>query len=348
MQNLILMKSYEKKETGLYGFIDINGNWVIEPTYRDAEEFYYGLAKVSTEFGKYKFINEKNETVLVIDEEERCKVGFRGGLLNVTKEHKEKYIDKNGQVVIGYGITPFRESWFDEHGYLIIEENNKCGVINNKGDIIIKPKYDTILHYSDGVFRAELNGKWGFIDENDNVVIDFKYKSAGKFSEGIADVVTLDNKVGFINKKNEFVIEPKFNAYGKGAITVFSGCSENRILIGEEKLSQIEDGFYDDMLYGYLDKTGEKVIETKFTDGEKFSEGLAMVRDSYVNGEKCGYIDRKGRYVINPVFDLASSFKNNIAHVLYRGQWGYINRNGSWIYKPVGFPFSDCEVWNRE
>jgi len=58
-----------------------------------------------------------------------------------------------------------------------------------------------------------------------------------------------------------------------------------------------------DTRYGYIDKTGNYVIEPKFYGAESFSEGLALV---YEKNKGEGFIDKTGEYVIWPIIHLNS------------------------------------------
>ena len=48
--------------------------------------------------------------------------------------------------------------------------------------------------------------------------------------------------------------------------------------------------------WGYIDKTGEMVVNPQFDSAEKFCQGLAEV----TIGSKTGYINKAGKYVWNP------------------------------------------------
>ncbi|MBP5241278.1 MAG: WG repeat-containing protein, partial [Bacteroidales bacterium] len=48
--------------------------------------------------------------------------------------------------------------------------------------------------------------------------------------------------------------------------------------------------------WGFMDKTGNVVIEPQFTEAGDFSEGLAKVSVDW----KWGYIDQTGKFVIKP------------------------------------------------
>ncbi|EAL1455719.1 WG repeat-containing protein, partial [Campylobacter coli] len=60
---------------------------------------------------------------------------------------------------------------------------------------------------------VELNGKWGFIDKNGEFAIKPKFDDIWDFSEGLAKV-KLNGKYGFIDKNGDFVIKPKFDDIG--------------------------------------------------------------------------------------------------------------------------------------
>lgn len=62
---------------------------------------------------------------------------------------------------------------------------------------------------------------------------------------------------------------------------------------------------------GYIDKSGEFVIEPQFSRAGYFSEGLAAV---HVGG-KYGYIDKTGEMKIKPRYDIAISFHEGLAEV---------------------------------
>jgi len=62
-----------------------------------------------------------------------------------------------------------------------------------------------------------------------------------------------------------------------------------------------------------------------------FSEGMAPVR---IDG-KWGYIDKTGNTVINPQFEEANAFHEDLAAVKQNGKWGYIDKTGNIAIKPI-------------
>lgn len=65
--------------------------------------------------------------------------------------------------------------------------------------------------------------------------------------------------------------------------------------------------------FGFIDETGQKIVEPIYTDAGDVCEGLALVIE---NGEKFGFIDAStGREVIKPQFLSAWNFSENLAQV---------------------------------
>lgn len=95
------------------------------------------------------------------------------------------------------------------------------------------------------------------------------------------------------------------------------------------KISNHLDSKY---VYGYIDKTGQEVIEPQFYHSGDFHEGLAYACTKLVN--KCGYIDKTGSFVVSPQFDNANDFSEGLASVEKGNLWGYINKNGDFVIKP--------------
>ncbi|HEY5522092.1 MAG TPA: WG repeat-containing protein, partial [Desulfuromonadaceae bacterium] len=63
----------------------------------------------------------------------------------------------------------------------------------------------------------------------------------------------------------------------------------------------------DTNMWGYIDETGDYVIEPQFGDAGNFAaNGLAAVQDA--ESQLYGYIDKTGDYVIEPQFYKARDF----------------------------------------
>lgn len=84
---------------------------------------------------------------------------------------------------------------------------------------------------------------------------------------------------------------------------------------------------------GFINSTGQVVIEPTFLTAGEFSEGLASAR---INGTY-GYIDETGKFVIQPQFDYATPFSEGLAVVYKDGQPFFINKQGQKSFQ-INFP----------
>src|ERR1039457_1334852 len=102
--------------------------------------------------------------------------------------------------------------------------------------------------------------------------------------------------------------------------------------------------------WGFVNKSGETVINPQFDRAEIFAEGLAPVKMG-----RWGYVDPAGKIAINPQFDRADGFSEGLAAVRMGGggpapfddprpwspwhgggggRYGYINTDGKYIINP--------------
>lgn len=122
----------------LWGFIDKNGNWAIEPKFKLANTFNNGKAKVLLR-NNFDYI-DKNGKIL---EEE---LNFSEGLAIIEQNGKYVFVDKNNNIAI--------EDKFDyasnfENGLAKVWQKNELYYINQKGEkihSILKPTlYEKLL-----------------------------------------------------------------------------------------------------------------------------------------------------------------------------------------------------------
>jgi len=188
------LAAVQKKEK--YGYIDKNGKIVIDYQFDSAGEFISGIACVKNS-NKYGYI-DKTGTLISdwYDEGDP----LEKGLAKVVKDNKYAFIDMKGKLVTIWYDNVDR---FYSNKYLVVEKNNKKGVIDTTGAEVIKCEYDDINYASLSDFEliAVKKNKWGYINSSLMIVIPFKYDAAQAFSEGFAAVCQND-KWAVINEKD--------------------------------------------------------------------------------------------------------------------------------------------------
>ncbi len=82
--------------------------------------------------------------------------------------------------------------------------------------------------------------------------------------------------------------------------------------------------------WGFINQTGDVVIETQFDWAGEFTNGLALVRQDGLYG----YVRRNGEVAIEPQFEDAWHFSEGLAPVQIDGRWGYIDEDGEIAVDP--------------
>ncbi|HEY0091861.1 MAG TPA: WG repeat-containing protein, partial [Flavobacterium sp.] len=133
--------TYAKKKDRV-GFIDLKGNWVIEPKFDKAKAFVNNIAPVAVG-KKWGYINKEGSFVIEPKFED-AEIFSADGLAPV-KEKNWGFIDKSGKMVIPtqYGITAgglfsmFKE---DEKGFVDgiarVKNDKLWGFINKEGQVL--------------------------------------------------------------------------------------------------------------------------------------------------------------------------------------------------------------------
>lgn len=269
---------------GKFGFINRQGNVVIEAKFDDAENFSEGFALVSFN-GMKGFIDETGKLAIVLKDFEVIN-GFTDGLArgNMTagSPYTKGYVDKSGKLVIdtkASGACEFSEG-------LACVQTGKWGFIDSSGQFVIKPQFDEVSYFREGLAAVTFwddskasRHKQGYLDKTGKVVIKPQYDVAQPFSEGLAAVGVMngdDYLFGFIDKAGAMVIKPQF----EWTYTFHEGLAAVQV----------------SKKWGFVDKSGSMAIGPKFDKAERFSEGLAAV----AVGGKWGYIDKTGKYIWQP------------------------------------------------
>ena len=212
----------------------------------------------------------------------------------------------------------------------VITQQDKSGYIDNRGRILIDPKFDEADPFSEGMALIKLDWKFGFIDQTGRIVIPPQFISARSFHHGLARVMIYVNdalKTGYIDKTGRWIVPAQFTVgddFSEGRAVIGVGGSvhrgKGRALLSEGPIK-----------YNFIDVNGT-VISKQYFDGAglNFSEGLLAVK---VNG-LWGYVNSSGDMVIAPQFDDAAEFSEGLAAVAINFRWGYINKTGKFVIAP--------------
>lgn len=165
----------EKISIPKYGFIDRNGNLVIEHRFDFAYPFSEGLAHVWID-GKSGFIDKTGEYVVNPNFDDAA--SFSEGLASVR-----------------FG------DW----------ENGKYGYIDKAGQMVIEDeRFCDCKSFVEGLAAVRVDRRrleWGFIDKTGQMVIAQQFESFSGFHNGLCRVTWNDDTEGYINRSGEVVFK---------------------------------------------------------------------------------------------------------------------------------------------
>ncbi len=249
----------------------------------------------------------------------KCSKKLYPALKNTKNGSIYGYINNKGEIVIQPKFDLAYD--FNDNCLAIINENNKNGIIDLKGEYKVYPIYDSISPFKEdrAVFIKE--GSMGIMDEEGNVITKKSYGIVGYFNDGravVGDSKSGDYKYGYIDRNGKEIIHLKY---------------ENA------------DNFKDDIAlvkvkdyeYSLIDKDGKILNSYKYYFVSQYGDGVMMFSETPEGAY--GYIDEEGNKIIKPIFTSASEFVDGIAIVSteenYNGPYGVINKKGEYILNPI-------------
>ena len=136
---------------GIWGFIDYEGNTVIEPKYAEVRSFSQdGIAAVRNKFSSnWSFIDVES---------------------NIVMENKFRFEDAD---TFSEGLCPIclktrNEFLLEYSGDELI--NDRWGFIDQHGDLKINPIFDKVDKFKNGVAKVYSNGKFSYINQSGEFV----------------------------------------------------------------------------------------------------------------------------------------------------------------------------------
>ena len=341
------------KKDGKYGYIDVNGNVVLNFEYDHAEDFIGKVCRVKKD-GKYYTLYDNGNEIKQLDYEiidleypthrdtvfkdgmavvrkdgkygyidENMKIvidfqydeayEFSEGLARVKKDNKEYFIDKTEKIVIDMNGTKPLAKTFSD-GLLPTYYKEKHFFINKSGKIVSK-SYDDVYDCSDGMAMVKNGDKYGFVDNTGKLVIDLIYEfGTGYFQNGYA-VAIKNKKYGLIDKTGEVIIDFKYDYLSQSTNALYYATKD------EKKI--------------YIDKN-----ENVYTSVVGCDNGWTKCSKD----GKAGFLDEKGDIAIKFELDYAGTFHDGITCARKDGKFGVIDLKGQ--FKAAEQEIEDC--WSTQ
>lgn len=214
--------------------------------------------------------------------------------------------------------------------YFTIYTDNKWGVINSKGDTIVKPEYDEAViipdstkdlflctydvNYIDGSFKAKAINSKGeeVVTGYDTVQALENYdKNNNLWYEADMLLVSRDGKYGLVDFKGKELLKCEYDS-----IEALKGVKGSILVAKDGK-------------YGLVDKIGATIIEINY-------KAIKPISDQFENGyivtgsnNKMGVISRDGKVAVEAKYDDVQAVYGNGKYVVKEsGKWEIIDSEG--------------------
>ena len=296
---------------GKMGFIDKSGNVVVPIRYESAELFLGGLAVVEKD-DLYGAVNRQGSVVIPFKYEELG--DFTDQLTYAVLEDEVGYIDKKGRTIVPFQYdfgTSFRD------GFAKVGADDLYGLINIRGEEVIPVRHTYIEEFERGVTRAREDELYGLYDRKGKLFIPFEYDNIGLPYEGLI-VAVRGQKLGFVNDTGAVAIDFMYQADGRNIREVgFQNGYASVLLKGK---------------YCLIDADGKRVLPANYDaiGGWQNTRRMPVLKQ-----RNWGYVNIDNKTVIPFRYEFAAPFKDHMAVVKFKGNYGIIDTTGAYIIEPT-------------
>jgi WG containing repeat len=216
-------------------------------------------------------------------------------------------------------------------GLVAVQEGDLCGYINKVGKFSIPMEFAEVRSFYENLAAVRLpptqNGPWGFIGQNGKFVFldqTGEIEDLRSYHEGLA-AVRIKDKWGFMDKRQRARIKPIYDEvrdFVDGRAAVRRGADWGYIDITGKEVVWGFDGAWD---FDIAARTGLEGNKDK-----KLSTSLGLIR----LGDAYGYVNRSGDIVLEARYKSAHPFFRGLARVKCGNSFGYIDTSGQLVWDP--------------
>lgn len=197
-----------------YGIIDTNGRKVISPAYNDirgvSEELL--IVKKQQEDNIWIVLDTNGEKQGEINTEKYKFYGITAGKFTACSADNPSgplvILDKTGKKLFDIKKAPAskNQNAYFKDGYMVFTDSEgKMGVVDEKGEIQIRGRYEDLYNMGHGEFAAKKGEKWGVVNVKDETLVDFDFSY--HYAQGLGDYFLMrdGNTWSLMNKENKEV-----------------------------------------------------------------------------------------------------------------------------------------------
>lgn len=300
-------------------YVDVNGDWVIDPQFKGADIFCEQRARVkySGEDGELRTFVKPDGSLVTPEMFAQASHYSEGKVWTVLEDDYPKCMDLEGKVLFGAQDADLVTPYHDGLSLFVVLTDGEYlfGFYDAEGNVALPPSSQKYLFFSEGLCAATMaeGDQFGFINKAGEWIINPQFDRVSEtygFQDGRCAVSTDGREWGVIDKTGKFVVNPQFQ-------DIEPDIDAYRIKLNGK--------------YGWCGEDGTISINPQWSEtGFFYGHDLAPVKV----GRKWGYVDEEGKLEVNPQFDMAFSFMDGKAWVQIGDKWGVINEDGKYLTNP--------------
>lgn len=212
--------------------IDRNGNTVFRcPEAYTAEIFGNGCAKVSDLSGNIKILDRTGSEITFPEAVENVSEVDDGFVIARSNDHSRLYRMDKKEFKPVEELDKFNISdFYGGWNLAVTESNGKFGLVNLKGEYIVNPRYKDLMRCNNLIAFMNDKKKIGFLDKHGEEVIPAKYKAMQKpvWGSRYIAVSTSGSRWQIIDEKGEPIIAAKYDKIMPLNKTIFAVMKDDK------------------------------------------------------------------------------------------------------------------------
>lgn len=265
------------------GFIDPQGQWVIEPKYEQAEPFSQGMAAVK-ENGKWGYISPAG--AYVIEPQFDRAFSFRNNRAPVYESSqskvKEYFINPKGEKV--FEIQTGENGWYGDfvEDRLLVCKEGKYGFLDPEGNEAVPFIYDEACDFNQGLALVYKDEKYGCVDKNGKEIVPVVYEAVLPINE---DRIIAYTKYGVYTGSG---LKSHCNVLDGTGKLIFEFDGVIYAFVNGIAMFDMQEGIFTEdepSTNGYVTKDGKVLLKSKNFSTYGFWAGRAQLVEKNNQGE---------------------------------------------------------------
>lgn len=239
---------------------------------------------------------------------------FNWGLAFVKKNNAWGAIDQKGETKVAFQYTALHYLTNNNIAYIVVEQNNKKGLLSSSGTSILPIEYDLIASSSNGLLKVKKDGKYAILRVTGEETGKAKYDGLSNSLENPAlpewpSIILKKKKYGLLAQNQTEIVEPDYSDISYLGDNLYVAVKDNKKAM--------------------INSAGKVLVQPIMEDLRPQSEKYLPFKQE----GKWGYVFNTGQVMIVPTYEEAGAFYKNLALVKQNGKWGAVNKQGRWLVK---------------